>query len=276
MNIGEGLRTLDKIPETIRPCLNNYIKYMERKFSNDIIVGIYLYGSISLNGFDEKKSDIDFVTVLKRNLTQEESNSLKAIHKELNINSLGKRMDGIYIPMKEIGKTNEELPAYLYCSNGKIKRGYWDINAVTWWMVEQYGIKVYGKEISELNFQSNWIKVVKNMEYNINTYWINKAKNRFIFIFDDMVEFCVLTISRILSTLEAKKIFTKIEGARKAEEILPKRWHLLLKEGLRLRDNPQSTSVYPSRLKRAMECRKFISFTHDLCNKKYFIKVDKG
>nr|WP_245210759.1 aminoglycoside adenylyltransferase domain-containing protein [Priestia aryabhattai] len=93
------------------------------------------------------------------------------------------------------------------------------------------------------------------MEYNINTYWINKAKNRFIFIFDDTVEFCVLSISRILSTLEAKKIPTKIEGARKAEEILPHRWHLLLKEGLRLRNNPHSTSFYPSRLKRSLECR---------------------
>jgi len=266
---------LNKIPESIRPCLNDYIKLMEDKLSSHILVGTYLYGSISLGGFDKEKSDIDFVTVLKRGLTQEESNNLKAIHKELNLNSLGKRMDGIYIPMNEVGKTNEALSPYLYCTNGKIKRGYWDINAVTWWMIKQYGIKIYGKEISELNFQSNWIKVVENMEYNINVYWINKAKNRLVFMFDDMIEFCVLTISRILSTLEFEKILTKMDGASKAKEILPERWHLLLEEALRMRINPKSASFYSSRLKRAMECREFISFAYDLCNERYFSDIDK-
>ena len=267
---------MNRIPEIIRPCLNDYIKYIESQFSSDILVGVYLYGSISLGGFDEKKSDIDFVTVLKRSLYQEEKDYLKVVHKKLNLNSLGKRMDGIYIPLNEIGKSNKELSPYLYCSNGKIKRGYWDVNATTWWMVEQYGIKVHGKEISELNFQSKWIQVVKNMEYNINHYWKNKSKNKFIFIFDDMVEFCVLTISRILSTLETKKILTKVEGAKKAKEILPERWHLLLKEGLRLRNKPKSLSLYSSRLKRAMECRKFILYAHNLCNEKYFSEVKKG
>ncbi|MFP7486388.1 DUF4111 domain-containing protein [Priestia filamentosa] len=264
---------MNKIPVTIRSCLSDYTEYIRDQFTSDLIVGIYLYGSISLNGFDAEKSDIDFIVVLSRDLTQEESNNLKFIHKELSLNSLGKRMDGIYIPMNGVGKSNEELPPYFYCSSGKIKTGYWDINAITWWMVEHYGIKIYGKEIAELNFQTNWKKIIENMEYNINTYWINKAKNRFIFMFNDMVEFCILTLSRIVSTLEAEKIFTKIEGVRKAEEILPQRWHLLLKEGLRLRNNPRTTSFYPARWKRAMECRKLISFTHDLCNRKYFNNV---
>ncbi|WP_082864818.1 aminoglycoside adenylyltransferase domain-containing protein [Priestia filamentosa] len=261
---------MSKIPETIKPLFHDYLKYMEQRFQNDILVGTYLYGSISLSGFDECKSDIDFVTVLKRELNQKEAHTLKLIHKELNIHSLGRRMDGIYIPMDGVGKSNEELPPYFYCSNGKVKKGYWDVNAVTWWMIEQYGIKVYGNEVSDLNIQSQWNKVIENMEYSINSYWINKAKNVIIFMFDDMVEFCILTISRILSTLEGKKILTKTEGANKAQDILPERWHLLLKEGLRLRNNRKSSSLYPSKFKRAKECREFIAFSHDLCNEKYF------
>jgi len=264
---------LSKVPETIQPLLHDYIQYMEQHFPNDILVGTYLYGSISLGEFNEDKSDIDFVTVVNRELNQQEVHTLKSIHKELNLHSLGRRMDGIYITIDGLGKSNVELPPYFYCSNGKIKKGYWDVNAVTWWMIEQYGIKVYGNEVSGLNLQSQWSKVIENMEYNINSYWINKAKNAFIFMFDDMVEFCVLTISRILSTLDAKKILTKTEGANKAQDILPERWHLLLKEGLRLRNDRKSPSLYPSRFKRAKECREFISFSHTLCNEKYFDEV---
>ncbi|MED3728738.1 DUF4111 domain-containing protein [Priestia filamentosa] len=267
------MRRLSKIPETIKPLLHDYIKYMEQHFQNDILIGTYLYGSISLGGFDENKSDIDFVTVLKRKLSQQEVNDLKAIHKELNQHSLARRMDGIYIPIDGLGKSNEELPPYVYCSNGKIKKGYGDVNAVTWWMIEQHGIKVYGKEVSDLNISSQWSKVIENMEYNINSYWIKKSKNAFVFIFDDMIEFCVLTISRILGTLENKKILTKMEGVNKAQTILPKRWHLLLKEGLRLRNDPKSPSLYSSRFKRAKECRKFLIFSHNLCNEKYFNEV---
>ncbi|MGQ3376442.1 nucleotidyltransferase domain-containing protein [Priestia endophytica] len=261
---------MNKLPETIKPLLHDYIKDMEQRFPNDILVGTYLYGSISLGEFDEEKSDIDFVTVLKRELNQQEAHTLKSIHKELSLHSLGRRMDGIYIPIDGLGKSNEKLPPYFYCSNGKIKKGYWDVNAITWWMIEQYGIKVYGNEVSDLNIQSKWSSVIENMEYNINSYWINKAKNAFIFMFDDMVEFCILTISRILSTLEGKKILTKIEGVNKAQDILPQRWNLLLKEGLRLRNDCKSPSLYPSRLKRAKECRAFIAFSHVLCNEKYF------
>lgn len=264
---------MEGIPEKVEACLTDYIKHIEKQLPRDLLVGVYLYGSISLGAFDEEKSDIDFITLLKRDLTKEEGKCVKSIHQSLNVNSLGQRMDGMYLSIDHIGKTNGELSPYFYCSDGKVKKGYWDINAVTWWMLENNGIKVQGKRISDLSIRSKWNHVVENMKFNVDTYWLNKAKHKIMFVFDDMVEFCVLTLSRILSTLEVKKILTKVEALKKVKEILPQRWHLLLEEGGRLRHNPKSTSLYQSRVKRAVECRKFIFFVYQFCHDCYFDDV---
>lgn len=260
----------NKIPSILNPLLENYLEMLTSQITNNIVLGVYLYGSISLGEFNAEKSDIDFVVVLRRKLNEEEIKNLKDIHFQLNSIPFGKRMDSMYITVDNIGKNNNELDPYPYCSDGKIKIGHWDINEVTWWLVKHHGIEVFGPNTEDLNIHINWSNVVQNMKYNINQYWFKKAKNKYLYLFDDMVEFSVSTISRILCSLENKEIFSKNKALEKSLETLPLRWHLLLEEGLRIRNNPKTPSLYTSRFKRAKECKEYILFAHNLCNKEYF------
>ncbi|UOE58278.1 DUF4111 domain-containing protein [Priestia filamentosa] len=261
-----------RIPPTVAPLLDHYVKQLKSNFPEPLIEGVYLYGSLGLNAFNEKKSDIDFITILKKELDKKEIKQLKSIHHRLNSYKLGNRMEGSYIYIEDLGKNDSELKPYPYCVNGKIKVGKWDVNEITWWSLENDGINIYGTPFSELNLVSTWDRIMANMEYNMKHYWINKTKHKVLFLFDDMVEFCILTVSRILITLETKTILSKDRALEKTQKLLPQQWELILMEGKRLRSNSNSSSFYSSRISRANECIRFVLFTNDFCNKYYFNK----
>jgi hypothetical protein len=75
-----------------------------------------LYGSLALEAFVPEASDIDFVTMMNRELTKEEGTKLQSIHKQLRKEPLGKRMDRMYISITDLGKDNKEQASYLSCA----------------------------------------------------------------------------------------------------------------------------------------------------------------
>lgn len=259
-----------EIPKEIAPFIQEYVQLLHSNMPEDTILGIYLYGSISLGAYQVEKSDIDYICILKREMTKQEINKLKSLHSALKSNPLLKRLDGIYITEDSIGKYNEQLQPYPYCSEGKIKIGHWDINGVTWWLLKYYGIKLYGVHTNELNIHVNWTDITDYMKYNINHYWLKKSKQQLLFLTDEMVEFGILTICRIICTLEYEEILAKKDAVERVMNIVPQHWHPLLKEGLRIRTHSNTPSLYQSRFKRAKDCTTFILFVHDLCRKKYF------
>ncbi|MEW8957285.1 nucleotidyltransferase domain-containing protein [Clostridium sp.] len=85
------------IPDVVKPLLYEYESKLKESFK-DKIFGVYLYNSIALNAFHENKSDIDIVTIIKENFTQDEVIKLRIIHKELNKKfTYSKKMEGMYI-----------------------------------------------------------------------------------------------------------------------------------------------------------------------------------
>jgi predicted nucleotidyltransferase len=253
----------NRILPSLHPFLIEYLKTITTLFPNQI-EGAYLYGSLCLGAYQEGKSDIDLLVVLNRNLTTEEIKRLRKAHKQLRKYYYGRLMDGMYLSVADLGKQNHELDPYPYCFKGKIKFGYWDVNAVTWWLLKHKGIRLYGTDISELDIPVHWGHVIDTMKYNLNEYWMPKTKQTFSFLVDEMVEFCVLTLSRIICTYEFGEILAKQDAVKKAQDLVPIQWQLLLKEGLRIRINPQSASLYPSRIKRARECKAWIAYVKKL------------
>ena len=69
-----------RIPEPVRPILKKYISLVEQK-SPGLIRAFYIVGSIALNGFNERFSDIDFVAILDRPASPADVDSLRTLHK---------------------------------------------------------------------------------------------------------------------------------------------------------------------------------------------------
>ena len=96
---------------TVNGAVHNRIK---RNFWDEKIVGVYIYGSIALGAFHKETSDVDFVTVINDSVNEAEKQQLVELHKKLSDNTLGKRMDGMYIPLADLGKYNDEMNEYVY------------------------------------------------------------------------------------------------------------------------------------------------------------------
>ena len=240
----------------------------KRNFLDGKIVGVYVYGSIALGAFHIETSDVDFVAVLNDSVNEAEKQQLVELHKKMSESTLGKRMDGMYIPLADLGKYNHEINEYVYCADGKADIGHWDINAVTWWTLKNQGITVIGKEVEDLPFQIKWDDVVNTMKYNVEQYWSEKAKQPYLFFIEEWVESAVVTMGRILYTLDHKTIVSKDRGLQYLLERSAKEWEPLLKEVERMRYDPKEKKKL-SIWRRADMTKRYLLSMIEECRRKW-------
>lgn len=256
------------LPEEVKQLMERYTVELKEIFLDEKIVGVYIYGSIALGAFHAETSDVDFITVISDSVNEAEKQQLVELHKKLSKSTLGKRMDGMYIPLADLGKYNHEINEYVYCADGKADIGHWDINAVTWWTLKNQGITVSGKEVEDLSFQIKWDDVVNTMKYNVEHYWFEKAKRPYLFFIEEWVESAVVTMGRILYTLEHKTIVSKDRGLQYMLELYSYKWDPLLREVERMRQNPKEKRII-SRWRRADMTKQYLLYVIEECRGKW-------
>ena len=194
------------------------------------MTGIYIYNSIALGGFQESSSDIDFMTICNSQFEMKDLQYLEQLHRFIAISfPRVNRLDGMYLRFTDIGKLNKEIDKYPYCNNGKfMKNGYYDNNHVSCWTLYNHGIKLQGLYVSDLNISVTWNNIIKTMDYNLNNYWQKKLQTPDLFAQDYWIEFIILTLSRIIYTLEKNKITTKTIAANYMNYKYPD-WKLLVR-----------------------------------------------
>ncbi|MCM3737700.1 nucleotidyltransferase domain-containing protein [Bacillus cytotoxicus] len=253
-----GIVTEHSIPEEVKFFLDQYVKELQETISNEKLVGVYVYGSLALAAFHPETSDIDFVTVMKEQVSEAEKVKIRELHKSLRAHDLGKRMDGMYVPLRDVGKQNNEMSPYLYCSEGKLNEGHWDINAVTWWTIKNYGITLWGQKAGELPYVIVWDDVVSTMKYNVEHYWSEKVKRPYLFLSTEWVEFAVVTMGRIVSKDEGLQYMMKC----------CKEWEPLLQDVYRVRQK-EGMKLSLSRWRRAEMTKQYLLFGIKQCERKW-------
>ncbi|NIK75167.1 putative nucleotidyltransferase [Paenibacillus castaneae] len=260
-----------RIPIEIQPLISDFSRLLRSKLPNAAI-GLYLQGSVVLQGFNKDKSDIDFVVVFNHECTEDELLIIQAIHEELKGNHRSYMVaEGQYTTLAHLNKTihaaNDRYPKFYYGQYEGLRNGWLDPTAL--WIVKYEGIAVFGPEVNELDIVVDWNDLLYAMKYNLHHYWTNKAQNVEIFMHDDWIDFTVLTLGRIMFTLQNKSIITKEQGGYYLlKELLPQ-WHPLIHEALQIRKGAAEISHFGSKEERAFETQKIIHFIINLCNKKY-------
>lgn len=260
---------LKNLREDIREFLEFYKELLLEVLPAEKVHGIYLYGSLALDAFDPDTSDIDFVTVIKGRIGKKTEELLNLVHLRSNAHPFGSRMDGCYVTLDQAGKVYREIEGYPFFADGKLHKGPYDLNYITWWTLQNKGVVVYGEPISSLNLDMKWEDVQKTLNYNVNTYWNEKLERDMCFFYDDWIEFGIITLCRILLSLEYRKIFSKKEAVAKARALLPARYHPILLEGLRVKTNPESESYYHSKEVRKEDMKRFVEYVITYSNETY-------
>ncbi|WP_391509578.1 nucleotidyltransferase domain-containing protein [Bacillus pseudomycoides] len=257
-----------RLPEEVKVLMEQYVIGLQDIFFNEQLIGVYVYGSIALGAFHLETSDVDFVTVTREPVSETQNIQIIELHKKMSKSMLGRRMDGMYIQLADLGKYNEEVPQYVYCADGKAHTGHWDVNAVTWWTLKNQGITVIGEEASKLPFQTPWSDVVETMKYNVEQYWSEKASRPYLFLIEEWVESAVVTMGRILYTLEHKTIVSKDEGLQYMMRASSEKWIPLLQEVERMRHNKRAKRMI-SIWKRAHMTKKYVLSGIEECRRKW-------
>lgn len=257
-----------RIPEPVRPILENYVLLTNKELPN-LISGFYIVGSIALDGFNEQFSDIDFVAVLNRKLSQADIEELIAIHKIIEKDFFKWKLSGCYLQLYDLGRFENDIKLHPYYHDGKFHpEGYFEINSITWWILKNHGIVIIGKETADLPFTVDWDLLIARMKKNLNSYWVSWTNRYFVMLSDWGIQWTVLGVLRQYYTFRENSITTKIKAANYALTCLPIRWHSLIQEAIDIREGKKK-SLYRSKIVRMVDAVKFLKYIIQTSNTEF-------
>lgn len=249
-----------ELPIAVNDLLNKYMKLFNEYMPNQL-AGLYLHGSLALDAYVEGSSDIDFIAVTHRGLTQSELEKAEEIHKIIADKYQFPEMDGVYITQNDLGKIGE---SYFY-NNGKMNYGHF-LNPVTWWLLKKKGIAIYGDlPVIEINDNDLVLYTYENM----NTYWANRIRTIEKSIdeleqiaeseVDKEIEWTVLGLLRQFYTLREKDIISKQGAGEYSLKHLPEEWHPIIQDAINIRKGEEDR-LYAGKLERIEETIKLSKY----------------
>jgi hypothetical protein len=266
---------MESLPKEIHEILDIYFDQLEVKLP-DLLHSFYLFGSASLGAYQDTFSDIDFLAILNRKLTHEEIKTIIHIHRFMQKKFPKSVLDGFYLLKDELISSKCCKKGCLRFNDGKFQ-GFtkFDTNSINGYQLKKYGVKVKGDSEDKIDFNVNWDILKKNMIENVNTYWrkwvlecSHFPSTRFfgLYLSHVMIEWGVLSISRIYYTLRENDIISKVEAGEYVLDIVPKEYHRIINEATRKRTGNKS-SYYKSIFKRRKEALNYVEFMINECNK---------
>lgn len=240
--------TMDhRIPASVQPLLQDYLQQLQEEVPN-LILGVYLHGSITYEAFCEQASDIDVLAVTARTCSTEELASLARIHAKLRKTWPGLKLEVSYVPQADCSRRQPgSFPPHPYHHEGKfVDSGIFDFNsplwaANLWWMVKTRGIALFGPKPDSLGIQVTESDIVATSRYLVEKYWPRWTRPwRNLFKLHRVIhaEWVVCGTLRAFFTLREKDITSKPDAAAYGIAHLPKRWHTLIRETMENRRCP--------------------------------------
>jgi len=184
-----------------------------RQVFNSNIIGVYLIGSVVLNDWHYGKSDIDLTIVVKNAPSKETVPLLERQIKPVESKYAKMKLEIQYIPISMLEKSQEDIESILVYHDKKHRMSYFSGNPVTWYVLEKYGIVIWGKPVDEFDLKTTKEKLCSYVYKNVKIYWKTWAasaakifSNRGLISFTDWaVEWCVCGLSRMVYTLQYRK-----------------------------------------------------------------------
>ncbi len=257
-----------RVPEAIQPILQNFISLINQQCPG-LMKAFYLEGSIALGGFNECFSDIDFVAIFERRVTQAEIDRLRHIHHVVEKTHPQWKMSGSYLPWDDLSDSGNEIKPVLYFHDGVLRLdGHFEFDSVEGWILKNHGVLLLGPDPQKLPFAVDWYLLIRAMRENLNSYWASwtRRPNRIIIMLSDWgIQWAVLGVLRQFYSFRENTITTKVKAGEYALLCLPGCWHQLILEAIGIR-NGQHRSRYRSRMMRTVEAIKFLKFIISTCN----------
>jgi hypothetical protein len=253
---------IQALPKPVQPIIESYVGQLQGRLPG-LISGVYLVGSIALGEYNEKFSDVDFITLLHRRMTPVEWRIISGVHQELERNYPNGNLSGSYIQAGDLGRVGRLIePAPHYQDGAFHSNKLTELSLVTWWELKNHGIPLMGERPESLPFTVDWALLVSQMMENLNSYWAGwtRQPKRILVLYSDWgIQWAVTGVLRQFYTLKENSITTKVKAARYSIGCVPERWHPLIQEAINIREG-NNKSVYRSRTNRVVKAVDFLKY----------------
>ncbi|WP_237109808.1 nucleotidyltransferase domain-containing protein [Nonomuraea sp. MG754425] len=201
-----------------------------------LVEGLYLEGSAALGDYRPGTSDIDFVAVTSKAPPAE---VLERIHTRLGAHPL----EGVYLTWDDLGRDPAELGERSRAHPGRLERRG-SVDPVTWHTLARHGLTCRGPKPEELKIWNDPASLAAWADRNLDLYW-RRLVGRAARPLSSWGLTClggygavwiVTGVARLHYTLATGELTSKAGAARHALQTFPERWHRVVNEALRLRE----------------------------------------
>lgn len=200
----------------------------------DAFVAMYLGGSLATGTFDPHTSDIDFVVVTAGEVTDSLAASLRSAHQRITAgrSTWAKKLEGPYVPRATLTTRHESTQRCAYLGiGGRFSTGDYQSDwIIQLHLVREHGIVVAGPHpkvlidsISPAELRAAGAAIMRD--------WESLLEHRARFEAEYQA-YTVLTMCRMLYTLEHGTIVPKAAAARWAKERYGEAWGALIDSAL--------------------------------------------
>ena len=230
-------------PVTPYPYVNELVQAVlegARGVLGEGFVGMYLDGSLANGGFDQG-SDIDFVVVTEEDVAGELFLALREMHERISVldTPWAIQLEGSYVSRQGVRCYD---PAHVLFPN--LERGQGErlkvaehdpIWAVHRWVLRERGITVAGPDPRTLVDPVSAEELRAGSRHTLNTWAMRMAEHPEQMSSKGYQSYVVLTLCRILYTLELGEVASKQVAASRAQERLGQCFGGLIEQALRER-----------------------------------------
>ena len=260
-----------RIPVLLQPQLQEYTGLLEQN-APGLVSAFYLVGSIALDSFNPRHSDVDFVAVLSRRATPGDVEQILKVHRLLERQYPKWKMEGDYFQPDDLGRLDDQVAPFLKYHDGKLESCQcFGLSSVTWWILNDRGIRLFGPAPQTLAITVDMDDLLRGQIENMNSYWVSwtRRPGRLAALLSDWgVQWTVLGVLRQFYTLHERRIISKIQAGEYALACLPERWRRIVGEAIALREGSRRT-YYLFRINRAVETYNFLKYIIQTCNNDY-------
>jgi hypothetical protein len=207
------------------------------------MIGLYLHGSLASGDFNPQRSDVDFVVATRAELPVERLPELAAMHARITASGLklATKLEGSYIPLRALRRYD---PAHAVHPALRVDGSFdLDFHSIDW-IIQSYTLREQGISLTgpvplilidpilpaDLHRASLGI---------LHDWWEPMLSDSSRLRSREYQAYAVLTMCRVLYTLQHGTVVSKPAAAHWALQTLDTRWAALVKQALAWPATPQ-------------------------------------
>jgi predicted nucleotidyltransferase len=236
-----------KVPsEPVNDLVACFLEEVERRMPGEL-TGLFLHGSIVWGEFFPG-SDIDFVAVWEQLPAGERLDELEEAHARVKHRFPSPAFDGFHCTAADLAASPATIEYRPVFYEGAFNdKGTIDINLVTWHELALGPVVIRGQVPDVYTSLPELLDFTRT---NLDTYWrgtadqVKAAGVKAVGEQDDAVAWIALGAARLHHLLSQRTLTSKSGAGRYIIERLDARWAPIAQEALRIRERPDTPSLY--------------------------------